>query len=119
MRQGERRDATNWSWVHAGTTLALAATVECLHLAVLLREHRLRVGPSAHSDPDPDAHVGRHAPCDGTSCGNALALPFSENKDGRLVVRTQWVLPDWLRLQRWWDSYLNALKASLWHGKRD
>ena len=95
---------THRSWVHADAALALAATLERIHLPVLLREHRLRVGSPAHSDPDPD--VGRHSRRDGTSrCGNALALPFSENEDGRLVVRAQWVLSDWLVLQRRWDSY--------------
>ena len=107
MRQYGRRDATHRSWVHAGAALPLAATLESLHLAVLLCEHRLRVWPSAHSDPDPDAHARRHARRDGTACcGYALALPFAENEDGRLIVRAQWVLSNWLGLQRRRDSYL-------------
>jgi len=93
------------SWVHAGVALALAATLERLHIAVLLQKHRLRVGPSAHSDPDPNVHVGRHARRDGISGGNALALSFAENEDGRLIVLVQWVLSDRLGLQRRWDSY--------------
>jgi hypothetical protein len=113
MRQGDRRDATHRYWVHADAALALAATVEGLHLAVLLCEHCLRVGPSAHPDPDPDANVRRHSPRDGTSCGDALALPFAENEDGRLVVRAQWVLPNWLGLQRRWDGYLIVLNVSV------
>ena len=119
MRQGNRRDATHRSWVHAGAALALAATLECLHLAVLLRDHCLRVWPSAHSNPDPDSYVGRHPPSDGTSRGDALTLPFAENEDARLVVRAQWVLPDGLGLQRWWDSYLIVLDESVGHGKSD
>jgi hypothetical protein len=114
VRQGGRRDATHRSWVHAGAALALAATLQRLHLAVLLREHRLRVGSTAHSDSDPDARAGWHARRDGPSCcGNALALPFAENEDGWLVVRAQWVLSDWLGLQRRWDSYSNNLKGSV------
>ena len=47
--------------VHAATALALATTLERLHLAILLYEHRLCVWPAAHThahaDPGTYAHT--------------------------------------------------------------
>lgn len=64
-------DATHLRGVHAATALALATTLERLHLAILLRDHRLCIRSPTHAhthartDPrtsaNAHAYVRRHA----------------------------------------------------------
>src|SRR5712672_3521371 len=100
-------DAAHLSGIHAGAALALVTTLERFHLAILLGEHRLCIRPPSHSHSHSHSqansrayasHVRRHA-SDGTCGWYTLPLPLAENKDGLLVVLTQWVLSDWLSLQ--------------------
>ena len=82
-------DATHLRGVHAATTLALATTLERLHLAILLHKHRLCVWPPADADADASthayAHVWWHA-ANRTRRGHALPLPLAKNEDSWLVV---------------------------------
>ena len=57
------RDATHLGGIHATTALALATTLERLHFAILLHEHRLRVWPPAypHAHAYPRTYVGWHS----------------------------------------------------------
>jgi hypothetical protein len=52
-------DTTHLRGIHATAALALATTLESLHLAILLHEHRLCVWSPAY--PHAYAYVWRHA----------------------------------------------------------
>lgn len=87
----------------------MAATLERFHLAILLGEHRLCVGPPTDTNADahtPRAHthtyVRRHA-SNRNWRWHALPLLLAEHEHGRFVVLAQRVLSNWLALQTRWN----------------